>query len=321
MKALVTGSGGFIGHHLVKRLKKEGFRVRGADLKMPEFEPTEADEFLVTDLRSEANCRKAVDECDWVYHLAADMGGIGYIETHKAEIVRNNTRIDLGMLEAARRAKVKMFFYASSACVYPDYKQNQTDVPPLREEDAYPAMPEPGYGWEKLYAELMCRYCREDFGLETRVARFHNIYGPLGTWEGGREKSPAAICRKVALAKDGDEIEVWGDGCQTRSYCYVSDCVEGIFCLSRSDYREPLNIGRDDVISIDAMVDLVAGIAGKKVRIRHDLSKPVGVRGRNADVTKMKKVLGWSPGTTMQSGFKVTYDWIAGQLKKAGRIS
>jgi nucleoside-diphosphate-sugar epimerase len=249
-----------------------------------------------------------------VYHLAANMGGIGFIETNRAPIVRDNTLIDTHMLEAARRNGVSRFLFTSSACVYPGYLQSDPAVSPLKESDAYPADAEDGYGWAKLYTERLCRHYREDFALETRIVRFHNIFGPLGTYDGGREKSPAAICRKVAQADDGDEIEVWGDGRQTRSYCYVSDCVEGIHRLMESDFPEPLNLGQDRMVNIGELVDLVAAVAGKRIRKRHDRSKPQGVRGRNADLTLMRQVLGWEPAVSLEEGLERTYRWIEGQL-------
>ncbi len=248
------------------------------------------------------------------------MGGIGFIESHKAEIMRDSSLIDLHVLEAARVNGVQRLLYSSSACVYPGYLQQSADVTPLREEDAYPADPEDGYGWQKLFTERQCRHYFEDFGLETRVVRFHNIYGPLGTYDGGREKSPAAICRKVALASDGDAIEVWGDGQQTRSYCYVGDCVEGIHRLMRSDYRAPLNLGTDRLVTINELVDLVAAIAGKRIDKRHDLTKPQGVRGRNSDNARLRAVLGWEPATPLEVGLERTYHWIGGQLRSRGRV-
>ena len=315
-KVLVTGAGGFIGHHLTKYLVNRGYYVRGVDIKEPEYEPTDANEFLLLDLSRADNCLAATEGMDQVYGLAANMGGIGFIETNKAVIVRDNTLINLNSIEAARINGVKRYLYTSSACIYPGYKQKETDVTPLREEDAYPADAEDGYGWEKLYMERVCRHYTEDFGLDTRVVRFHNIFGPLGTYDGGREKSPAAICRKIALAQDGVDIEVWGDGEQTRSYCYIDDCVEGIYRLMQSDHREPINLGQDRMISINELVDIVANIAGKKIGKRYDLTKPQGVRGRNSDNTRLREVLQWEPSISLEDGLNVTYHWIAGELEK-----
>jgi nucleoside-diphosphate-sugar epimerase len=315
-RVLVTGAGGFIGHHLVNYLVGRGYRVRGVDIKEPEYEPTAAHEFEMLDLRDPDNCDRAMGGIDEVYGLAANMGGIGFIETNKAVIVRDNTLINLNSIEAARANGAKRYLYTSSACIYPGYLQKQTDLSPLKEEDAYPADAEDGYGWEKLYMERICRHYREDFGLETRVARFHNIFGPLGTYDGGREKSPAAICRKVALAADGDTIEVWGDGEQTRSYCYIDDCVEGIHRLMRSDHRDPLNVGQDRMISINELVEIVSAVADKKIYKRYDLSKPQGVRGRNSDNSRLREVLEWEPRISLETGLKITYEWIAGELDK-----
>jgi len=267
-------------------------------------------------LRQADNCLEATKDIAEVYGLAANLGGIGFIENNKAVIVRDNTLINLQSIEAARANGVKRYLYTSSACIYPGYLQKVTDVAPLKEEDAYPADAEDGYGWEKLYMERVCRHYREDFGLETRVVRFHNIFGPLGTYDGGREKSPAAICRKVALAKDEDTIEVWGDGEQTRSYCYIDDCVEGIYRLMRSDHSEPLNLGQDRMLSINELVDMIAGIAGKKISKRYDLTKPQGVRGRNSDNTRLNQVLNWEPAVSLETGLANTYAWIAGELEK-----
>lgn len=313
-KVLVTGAGGFIGSHLVKFLKRKGYWVRGVDLKKPQFSKTLADEFWLLDLREKENCLKVTKGIDHVYTLAANMGGIGFIETHKAEIVRDNILINTHMLEASRLNKVKKFFFSSSACVYPDYRQDKEAVTALKESDAYPANPEDGYGWEKLFVERMCRHYYEDFGLSTYVARFHNIYGPEGTYDGGREKSPAAISRKIALANG--EIEIWGDGKQTRSYCFIDDCVYGIYHLVQSDYHQPINIGSDRLVTINQLVKIISKIAKKKVKVKHDLSKPQGVRGRNSDNTLIKKVLGWEPQISLEDGLEKTYFWIKGQLDK-----
>jgi len=319
VRVLVTGAGGFIGHHLTNYLVDRGYWVRGVDIKEPEYAPTRAQEFLLADLSQADNCLKATHGIDQVYGLAANMGGIGFIENNKAVIVRDNTFINLHTIEAARINGVKRYLYTSSACIYPGYKQKETDVTPLKESDAYPADAEDGYGWEKLYMERVCRHYTEDFGLDTRVVRFHNIFGPLGTYDGGREKSPAAICRKIALASDGDDIEVWGDGEQTRSYCYIDDCVEGIYRLMQSDHREPINLGQDRMISINELVDMVAKIAGKRIGKQYDLTKPQGVRGRNSDNTRLREVLHWEPTISLEDGLERTYHWIAGELEKTAK--
>jgi GDP-D-mannose 3', 5'-epimerase len=319
-RVLVTGAGGFIGHHLVKHLVSLGYWVRGIDLKQPDFEPSAAHEFRVLDLRRWENTLTATDGIDEVYNLAANMGGIGFIESHKAEIMRDSALINLHMIEAARENGARRFLFSSSACVYPGYLQADADVTPLKEEDAYPADAEDGYGWEKLFMERQCRHYFEDYGLETRVVRFHNIYGELGTYDGGREKSPAAICRKIALASSEDSIEVWGDGLQTRSYCYVADCVEGIHRLMRSDYRSPLNLGTDRMVTINELVDIVAEIGGKRITKRYDRTKPQGVRGRNSDNTRLREVLGWEPQTSLEDGLARTYAWIEAELSRAGRL-
>lgn len=315
-RILVTGAGGFIGHHLVKRLKAEGHWVRGVDLKNPEYEATSADEFNLLDLRRWDDCLLATrGGIDQVYNLAADMGGIGYITAFLADIARNNILINAHMLEASRINGVRRFLFSSSACVYAQCKQKDPDVTPLREEDAYPADPEPGYGWEKLFTEELCRYYSHDYNFETRMVRFHNVYGPLGTYDGGKEKAPAAISRKVALANDGDVIEIWGDGEQTRSFMYIDDCLEGLLRLMASDYGKPLNLGTDELVTINGLVDIVSRIAGKKLRKQHDLTKPQGVRGRNSDNSLLRSVLGWEPTITLKQGLSVTYPWIENELR------
>jgi nucleoside-diphosphate-sugar epimerase len=316
---LITGAGGFIGHHLTRYLVDKGYFVRGVDVKFPEYEQSPASEFHILDLRRWQDCLEATRDMDHVYHLAANMGGIGFIEANKAEIVHDNTLIDTHMLEAARVAGTTRFLYTSSACIYPGYMQDTPDVAPLREGDAYPADAEDGYGWEKLATERLCRHYREDHELKTYAVRFHNIFGPLGTYDGGREKSPAAICRKVALAGDGDEIEVWGDGEQTRSYCYVSDCVEGIYRLMQSDHHDPINLGQDRMVTINELVDMVATVAGKTIKKHHDLTKPQGVRGRNADISVMRSVLGWEPSVSLEDGLASTYAWIKDQVEQRAR--
>jgi len=314
-RILVTGAGGFIGHHLVKRLKKDGHWVRGADIKYPEYEKSAADEMEILDLRKVESCllatRGGIDE---VYNLAADMGGIGYITANHADISRNNILINAHMLEASRQNGVKRFLFSSSACVYNQAKQKDPEVKPLKEEDAFPADPEPGYGWEKLFAEELCRYYYKDYGFETRIVRFHNVYGPLGTYEGGKEKAPAAISRKVALCEDGGEIEVWGDGEQTRSFMYVDDCVEGLIRLMASDHRDALNLGTDELTTINNLVDVISRIAGKKLVKRHNLTGPQGVRGRNSDNTRLRQVLGWEPSISLEAGLRRTYPWIRSQV-------
>jgi len=322
-RLLVTGAGGFIGHHLVKRLKLDGHWVRGVDLKYPEYEASPSDEFEILDLRASHNCHLATrNDINDVYNLAADMGGIGYITAGHADISRNNILINAHMLEASRQNGVKRFLFSSSACVYNQSKQRNAQVTPLREEDAYPADPEPGYGWEKLFAEELCRYYYKDHRFETRIVRFHNVYGPLGTYYGGKEKAPAAISRKVALAPDNGEIEVWGDGEQTRSFMYVDDCVEGLIRIMASDYREPLNLGSNELVTINGLVDLLAKIAGKRLTKCHNLAGPQGVRGRNSDNTRLREVLTWEPTIRLEQGLRVTYNWIASRvLSDAGVFS
>ncbi len=313
---VVAGAGGFIGHHLVERLKAEGNWVRGVDIERPEFESSSADEFVIADLRNFEACLQATDGMDDVYQLAADMGGIGYITANHAFLTRNNTLINSHMLEAARVSRVRRYLYTSSACVYPSFLQDSEDVAPLREDEAIPADPERGYGWEKLFAEQLTAYYRDECGLDARIVRFHNIYGPLGTYDGGKEKAPAAICRKVALAEDGSEIEVWGDGEQTRSFCYIDDCIEGLRRIMESGYAKPINLGTEELITVNQLVDAVCDAAGKRLRRRHDLTKPQGVRGRNSDNTILNEIIGWQPQTTVREGIRLTYRWIAGELAK-----
>lgn len=322
-RVLVTGAGGFIGHALVSYLRQRGYWVRGADLKYPEYAPTDADEFAILDLRRWENCLEATDGVDEVYALAADMGGMGFISNHHAEILHNNILISTHTIEAARQNGASRYLYTSSACVYPEYRQVTTDVVGLKEEDAYPAEPQDAYGWEKLITERLCSHYSSDYGLETRTVRFHNIFGPLGTWDGGREKVPAALCRKVAIAKrTGDPtIEIWGDGEQTRSFCYIDDCVTGIYKLMRSDHAEPLNLGQDRLISINDLADMIATIAGVRIEKRH-VPGPQGVRGRNSDNTRLREVLGWEPEISLETGMELTYSWIEDQLSardKGGR--
>lgn len=315
-KVLVTGAGGFIGHHLVTFLKQQGYWVRGVDQKYPEYGTTDADAFELLDLRRWDNCLQATRGIDEVYALAADMGGMGFISSHHAEILRNNALINIHTLEAARLNGIQRYLYTSSACIYPEYLQTDADVTPLKEEDAYPAQPQDAYGWEKLVAERLCLHYREDYGLATRIVRFHNIFGPLGTWDGGREKAPAAICRKVAMAKltGNCEMEIWGDGEQTRSFCYIDDCVTGIYKLMRSEYAEPLNLGQDRLVTINQLADMVAAIAGVRMVKKH-VPGPQGVRGRNSDNTRLRQVLGWEPEIALEEGLTRTYTWIEEQVR------
>lgn len=320
MRILVAGAGGFIGSHLVDQLKAEGNWVRGADLKHPQFSRTTSDEFHVTDLRNFDSCLKAVTGVDEVYQLAADMGGIGYIAKNHAHLTRNNVLINSHMLEAARIAGVDKYLYTSSACVYPHSLQDEEDVAPLKESQAIPADPEKGYGWEKLFGEQMTTYYHEEFGLNVRIVRFHNIYGPLGTYEGGKEKVPAAICRKVALAEDGDNIEIWGDGQQTRSFCYITDCIEGLRRTVRAGYTKPLNLGTDELVTVNGLVDIVCKIAGKSLQKTYNTTQPQGVRGRNSDNSLLEKTLGWTPKISLREGIEATYDWINREINNRRSI-
>ncbi len=314
--ALVCGAGGFIGSHLVKRLKREGFWVRGVDLKFPEFGETAADDFLIGDLRDQTICATVTDRrFDEVYQLAADMGGAGYIFTgeHDADVMHNSATINLNMVEACRRRNIKRVFYSSSACMYPAYNQEDPNNPNCAESSAYPAAPDSEYGWEKLFSERLYLAYGRNHGMECRVARFHNIFGPEGTWTGGKEKSPAAICRKVAEAKMGGEIEIWGDGNQTRSFLYIDECIDGVLRLTRSEHTGPFNIGSEEMVTINQLAAMVMEIAGKKLSIRH-VSGPTGVRGRNSDNRLIKETLGWAPSKSLRDGMEKTYAWIEAQV-------
>ena len=317
-RALVCGAGGFIGSHLVKRLKREGFWVRGVDLKFPSFTETEADDFVIADLRDAELCRDLVDgPFEEVYQLAADMGGAGYIFTgeNDADIMHNSATINLNMLDVCHKRNIKRVFYSSSACMYPAYNQEDPDNPNCEESSAYPAAPDSEYGWEKLFSERLYLAYNRNFRMSNRVARYHNIFGPEGTWQGGKEKSPAAICRKVALAADNGEIEIWGDGTQTRSFLYIDECVEGTIRLTRSDFEGPVNVGSDEMVSINQLVELVSDIAGKTIH-KHHIDGPLGVRGRNSDNRLIEQKLGWKPSAALRQGLESTYGWIESQIRR-----
>ncbi len=324
-RILVAGGGGFIGGHLVARLREQGHKhIRSVDCKPFEewYQKFDDVENVVADLEGRAACDAACEGVSEVYNLAADMGGMGFIENNKA-LCMLSVLINTHLLQAAKEQGVERFFYASSACVYNADKQRSEDVVALKEADAYPAMPEDGYGWEKLFSERMCRHFREDYGLTTRVARFHNVYGPFGTWEGGREKAPAAVIRKVIQAKESGkhEMEIWGSGKQTRSFMYIDDCVEGILKIMHSQIEEPINLGSNELVTINGLVDIVEKIAGVKLERKYDLSAPKGVNGRNSDNTKIQEYLGWEPGIALRDGMKKTYDWIyAEYLAKYGAV-
>lgn len=318
-KALVCGAGGFIGHHLVERLKSEGFWVRGVDLKKPEFSATAADEFVVGDLRDQAVCRAVLDRAfDEVYQLAADMGGAGYIFSglHDADVMHNSALINLNIVELANKHKVGKIFYSSSACIYPAYNQLDPNNPKCSEASAYPAEPDSEYGWEKLFSERMYLSFHRNYGLKVRIARFHNIFGTEGTWTGGKEKAPAAMCRKVAETPDGGTIEVWGDGQQTRSFLYIDECLNGIRKLVDSDFTGPVNIGSEEMISINGLAEMAMDIAGKKLALKH-IDGPLGVRGRNSDNHLIREKLGWEPKLPLRQGMERTYAWIAAQVASA----
>ncbi len=315
--ALVCGAGGFIGNHLVSRLKREGFWVRGVDLKFPDFSETEADDFVVGDLREQDVCDRVIDRrFDEVYQLAADMGGAGYIFTgeHDADVMHNSATINLNVVDRCRKRNINRIFYSSSACIYPAYNQEDPDNPNCSEHSAYPAAPDSEYGWEKLFSERLYLSFNRNYGMSNRVARYHNIFGPLGTWRGGKEKAPAAICRKVAEANDNGEVEIWGDGKQTRSFLYVDECLEGTIRLARSDVNEPINIGSEEMVTINQLVDIVSDIAGKKLHKNH-IPGPLGVRGRNSDNRLISERLGWKPSQPLVDGLEKTYAWIEQQLR------
>ncbi|WP_068310408.1 NAD-dependent epimerase/dehydratase family protein [Polycladidibacter hongkongensis] len=317
--ALVCGAGGFIGGHLVKRLKREGYWVRGVDVKFHEHAETQADDFVLGDLRDQTICRDVIDQrFDEVYQLAADMGGAGYIFTgeHDAEIMHNSATINLNILEACRKRNIRNIFYSSSACMYPEHNQLDPSNPNCEESSAYPAAPDSEYGWEKLFSERLYLSYNRNYGMRCRVARYHNIFGPEGTWQGGKEKAPAAICRKVAQANSGDAIEIWGDGEQTRSFLYIDECIEGTVRLLRHpSFEGPVNIGSDEMVSINQLVDIIADISGKSLDKNH-IDGPLGVRGRNSDNRLIKEKLGWAPNLPLQNGLKETYSWISAQLQR-----
>lgn len=318
--ALVCGGGGFIGSHLVKRLKKEGFWVRGVDLKYPEFSPTVADDFVIADLRDQDTARFIIDRrFDEVYQLAADMGGAGFVFTgdNDADIMYNSGLINLNILKACVNRNIKRIFYSSSACIYPKYNQTDPQNPNCREDSAYPAYPDSEYGWEKLFSERLYLSFQRNYGMEVRIARYHNIFGVEGTWMGGREKAPAALCRKVAQAADGSAIEIWGDGDQTRSFLYIDECLEGTLRLTRANFTGPVNIGSDEMVSINQLADMVINISGKQLGKIY-VDGPLGVRGRNSDNQLIQEKLGWRPTQPMEIGLRKTYAWIEEQVKQAG---
>ena len=322
-KAIVCGAGGFIGSHLVRRLKTDGFWVRGVDLKFPEFAETDADDFIEGDLRDISVCERVFDQpVDEVYQLAADMGGAGFVFTgdNDAEIMHNSATINLNVLEVCRKRNIKRIFYSSSACMYPEHNQLDPDNPLCTEDSAYPANPDSEYGWEKLFSERLYLAYARNHGMQVRVARYHNIFGPEGTWDGGREKAPAAFCRKVAMTPDGGTIEMWGDGVQTRSFLYVDECVEGTIRLMRSDWQGPVNIGSEEMVSINDLAAMVMRIAGKNQSIEH-IPGPVGVRGRNSDNRLLKRMLDWEPSESLEDGIRKTYSWIAKEVALKGTLS
>lgn len=313
--AIVTGAGGFIGSHFVRHLKSKRYTVRGIDIKYPSFSRSEADEFILADLRNTSTVNQHIKGADELYMFAADMGGVGYIQETNASIAKNNILINVNSLEAARINRIKTVFFASTACVYPLYKQSELTHIKLRESDAIPAQPDTMYGWEKLFTEQLCAAYVKDYGMKIHIARFHNIYGPEGTYEGGREKSPAALCRKIALCDTDGTIEIWGDGKQTRSYCYIEDCCEGVFRLVHSPHIEPVNIGSSIAISLDELALVIGKIAKKTIRLSHMITAPQGVRARNSDNSLIKELLHWEPTVSLEKGMKLTYDWIESRVK------
>jgi GDP-D-mannose 3',5'-epimerase len=318
-RVLVSGGTGFIGSHLARYLYSQGDSVRIADINPDsQIEGQYYNEKLQLDLRIWENCLAATKGVDEVYNLAADMGGIAYISSVRATITHDNTLINTNMLEASRQNRVKRYFFSSSACVYPLYRQSAPNVKGLKEEDAYPANPDSFYGWEKLFAEKMCEAYQRDYGMSIRIARYHNIYGPEGTYKGGKEKSPAALCRKVAEAQNPGSINIWGDGKQTRSYCYIDDCVRGTMMLMKSEHKEPMNIGSNRLITINELAEIIIGISGKKISKRYDLSAPQGVRGRSADISSARRILGWEPRVSLEEGLLKNYKWIEKQCVRDG---
>ncbi len=315
-KALVCGAGGFIGSHMVKRLKKEGFWVRGTDLKYPRYEDTPADDFVIGDLRDPYFCKQVIDQkFDEIYQFAADMGGAGFIfvGTNDANIMHNSATVNLNILDACHKRNNNHIFYSSSACMYPEFNQTDPDNPNCEENSAYPAQPDSEYGWEKLFSERLYLAFARNHGMQVRIARYHNIFGPLGSWKDGREKAPAALCRKVAMAPDDGQIEIWGDGKQTRSFMYVDECLEGTLRLTRSNFTGPVNVGSDEMVTINQLAEMIIGISGKKLSIKN-IEGPLGVRGRNSDNRLIEKKLGWRPSKPLIEGITTTYEWINKQV-------